>query len=110
MARKVSLSQNLAYQLLELRRRAREIGLGDDFRMAWDKIWQCLNTRPLPPDESDEVFGEIQFTTPHEPRHRICIAAIRPLAIHFAVYYDISQASSEPQVFVTIIRATAMFE
>jgi len=78
--------------------------------LAWVKIRQALNARPLPPDESDTVFGEQLYTTPHHPRHRICIAAVQPLTIYFSVYYDVVKETNETLTLVTILRAIPMFE
>lgn len=103
------MSQILAEALLEQRRRARELGLGLEFKVAWQKIWLSLNTRPLPPDESDQVFGEILYTTPHEPKHQVCIASVRPLTIYFSVYYGSTTSVTETNVVVNVIRAIPMF-
>ncbi len=110
MPRRVSMSEKLARSLLEHRRRARELGLGKEFRLAFEKIWDSLHVRPLPPDESAETFGEQCYTTAHPPRHRICIASVMPLTVYFAIYDDDSIHPGDTLTYVTLIRVIPMFE
>jgi hypothetical protein len=104
------MSEKLARSLLEHRRRARELGLGKEFRLAFEKIWDSLHTRPLPPDESADAFGEHRYTTPNPPRHRICIASVRPPTVYFAIYEDEASQPAEALTYVTLIRVIPMFE
>jgi hypothetical protein len=110
MPRRVSMSEQLAHTLFQLRQRAIELGLRDEFRIAWRKIWDGLNSRPLPPDESPDTFGDLHFTTRHPPRHRICIACVLPLSVRFAVCDDGNAESGEIVQTVTILRVDPMFE
>ena len=110
MSRKVSMSEHVALTLLQYRRRAIDEGLKYQFRVAWQKIWNALHVRSLPPDESPDTFGELRFTTRNVPRHRVCIACVLPLAIHFVVHDEMVQGSDEIHTIVTIIRIDPMFK
>jgi hypothetical protein len=110
MSRKVSMSESLAHRLLDLRRSAIEEGLRSEFRIAWRKIWDALNFRPLPPVDAPDTFGELRFTTRNEPRHRVCIGCVRPLSVWFAVHEYLDSKSGEVTTLVTILRADPMWE
>lgn len=110
MPRKVSMSERVAQALLQYRERAIDLGLRDEFRDAWRTIWHGLNSRPLPPDEAPDTFGDLHFTTCHPPKHRVCIGCVAPLSVRFAVCEDGSKETGEILQTVTIIRIDPMFE
>src|SRR5438034_11777363 len=101
MTRKVGFSKQIADNLVALQQEAKLRGKGEAFRRALIEIWDALRQRPLPPDDSDSAFGEIQYRTKHMPRHSICIAAKRPLVVHFSVSEDATDITGEPITSVT---------
>jgi hypothetical protein len=108
MTRKVGFSKKIADELAALKSRAEQSGMGGEFRHALIAIWNALRERPLPPDESETVFGEIRYHTKHPPRHSICVGAMRPLAVQFAVSEETKTHTGELIVAVTITRVTLM--
>ena len=85
MTRKVVITKSIAEQLAALHRRAEQAGSGASFRRAWRIVWNALNEKPLPPDESDDVFGEPLYRTKNPPYLLLNVGCSRPLAIKCAV-------------------------
>jgi hypothetical protein len=102
------MSLLLAENLRDYHRRAVELGLGKEFRLAFQKLWSGLHTRPLPPDESPETLGELRYTTPHHPQHRVCIASVKPITIYFSIFDE--DKEGEVTTLVNIIRIIPMLE
>lgn len=84
MKRKVVISERLARHLLDLQNEAEQGGRKAAFQSAWLEMWNALHSRPLPPDESDDVFGEPLYHTKNAPIHLISLVTVRPLAMRFA--------------------------
>ena len=108
MTRKVSVSRKLADNLVALRYQAAQQGLADSFRSAWIKIWKALHQRPLPPDESENVFGEIQYRSKRPPRYAFCIACVRPLSVEFAVCEEKVMVAGQLVEPILMVRVTLM--
>jgi hypothetical protein len=108
MARKVGLSKITADEIVALQQQAEQRGLRSSFRRSWIAMWDALHQRPLPPDESATVFGEIRFRTKNPPRHAVCIGSVRPLAVQFAVSEETTNIAGEPVTAVTILKVLLM--
>jgi hypothetical protein len=108
MTRKVSVSRKLADQLVALKNQAAQQGMADSFRAAWIKIWKALHQRPLPPDESAHVFGEIRYRSKKPPRYAFCIACVRPLSVEFAVCEEKAIVAGQLVEPVIVVRVTLM--
>ena len=104
MRRKVSLSLKTANEIMALREEATSRGLRKQFRHAWAIIWDALNHRPLPTEDSDTAFGEIRYHTKFSPRHAVCIGGEAPLAVRFAVCEEETLEAGEPVILVTILK------
>ena len=108
MTRKVDLSKKTGDEITELRQQAKLRGEEASFRHAWIAIWKALHERPLPPDESDAVFGEIRYHAKHAPRHVVCEACVRPLLVRFAVFEDEILLGDQPVTLVNITNVKLM--
>lgn len=108
MAWKVSISKNAIDLIAALQEDAERLGLRTEFRRALIEIWDALHHRPLPPNESDAVFGEVRYKTKHIPYHFVCIGAKRPLAVQFAVSDETTDLARKPMVGVTILKVQLM--
>jgi hypothetical protein len=108
MTRKVDFSQKTGDEIAELRQQAKLRGDEVSFRNAWIAIWKALHERPLPPDESDAVFGEIRYHAKHAPHHVVCEACMRPLLVRFAVFEQKMLVDDQPVTLVIISKVTSM--
>src|SRR5438876_6622343 len=108
MARKVDVSKKAADDVIALHGDAVKRGLGPSFRRAWITIWNALAQRPLPPDETAEVFGELLYWTKNAPKHAVCIASIAPLSVRFAVSEEEVMIAGTMATAVTILKVVLM--
>jgi hypothetical protein len=108
MTRKVVISQKLAEHLLDLQREAEKTARKSAFRDAWIDLWNALHERPLPPDESDEVFGEPLYRTKHAPIHLISLGCARPLAVRFATCDEMVVVAGESVTPVFVLAVSLM--
>jgi hypothetical protein len=108
MTRKVVISKKIALQLLDLQGEAAETGRKAAFRHAWISVWEALHVRPLPPDESDAVFGEPLYRTKHVPIHLINIGCVRPLSVRFATCEETVVIAGEAVTPVFVLNGSLM--
>jgi hypothetical protein len=84
--RRVDISEAVARQLRELRKKAQIMGRGDEFMKALRFILEALHVMPLPP--ASTAFGCPQYQLPHL-RLLVCGAVVAPLAVCFATPSDL---------------------
>ena len=108
MARKVAISQKVAEELVELQRQAEQHGMRAAFRQAWITIWKALHERPLPPEESEVVFGEILYRTKHPPIHSVNLCSVRPLTVKFSVCEEPVITADGPVKLIFVLGAVLM--
>ena len=70
-------------------------------------IVESLRTRPLPPEDAPDVFGELRFRLPHM-KLNVCVGVVRPLTVHFAVSQETQTHKDESFVTVYLVRFLLM--
>jgi hypothetical protein len=98
-ARKVAYSLAVAEELKKLHQLALKRGQGQAFAKALTEIFTSLRTRPLPPDESPNVFGELRYRLKHLGLFK-CVATVRPLVVQFGVA-EASPGEDLPIVYIS---------
>ena len=73
---------DLKVKLADLRRLARLDGVLAEVEAALEAIQEALLTRPLPPSDVPDTFGEPRFSI---PPFTICLATIAPVVVYFGV-------------------------
>jgi hypothetical protein len=71
---------NLKQRIVALREQAQQIGRLKEFDQALADLEQALLTRPLPPDDAPNLFGDRQYSI---PPFTISLGIIRPLVVYF---------------------------
>jgi hypothetical protein len=99
--RRVEYSGKVLHQLKELAQEARDQGREPAFLVALKAIEKALRTRPLPPEDHPNVFGEPYFRLPVLGLV-VCKKVVAPLVVHFSVSekVQIAQGSAFVGVYV----------
>lgn len=101
LPRRVEYSAAILQRIKALAADAAKQGRLPSFRRALTTIDDALRTRPLPPSDNPDTFGDPAYTLKHL-KLLVCHALVPPVTLHFAV-------SLEPQkidaaVFIGVYR------